>query len=209
MGGADRSNIRRWPGFLALWLALLPVGQVATAASAASPPCPEGATTAAFVRLAALELPSEIPAGASVEIVRLTLAPGEELQPETKGYTAFYVESGTLESQMPLRGGFHLEHPAHCIPADGTFSGGGVESVDAEGWMRVEVGTTLVSDEVPIERLRNAGADPLQMFVVSLRLPGIDLATGQPVSDELVTDRGNREERQKERRERRNATPTP
>lgn len=138
----------------------------------------------------------------------LTLAPGEELQPETGGYTAFYVESGTLEFKVPLRGGFHLEHPSHCTPASGGYSGGGVESIDAEGWMRVEVGSTLVSDEVPIERLRNAGGEPLRLLLVSLRLPGIDLATGQPVGDELVTDRGNRD-RQNERRERRNATPIP
>ena len=210
MGRAVRSILQWSLWRLAPWLALASIGHVAAPASAAAaPPCPEGAAPAPFVRLAALALPSEVPSGASVEIVHLTLASGDELAPETDGYTAFYVESGTLEFQMPLRGGFHLEHPAPCIPADGVFSGGGVESVDAEGWMRVEAGSTLVSAEVPIERLRNAGADPLQLYLVSLRLPGIDLATGQLVGDELVTDRGNREERQKERRERRSATPTP
>jgi hypothetical protein len=193
--------LQRPLGCLALLLTLVPVGHIVEPASAAAPLCPEGSTLAPFVRLAAIELPGEVPAGATVEVVQLTLAPGEELPPETDGHTAFYVESGTLEFLMPLRGGFHLEHPLHCALASG------VELVDADGWMRVEEGSTLVSDEVPIERLRNAGSDTLELVLVSLRLPGIDLATGKPIGDDLVTDRGNRD--RQERQDRRNATPTP
>jgi hypothetical protein len=206
MGNAIRSALRPLLGSFSAWLLLAPAAHAGV--PAAPPTCPEGATPVAFVRLAAFGLPDEIPTGASVDVARLTLAPGEELQPETTGYTAFYVASGTLRFRMPLRGGFHLEHPAHCTPVGGAFSGGGVEAVDDEGWMRVESGSTLVSEEVPIERIGNAGGDPLELIQVTLRFPEIDPETGQPIGDELVTDRGNRE-RKNERRERRDATPTP
>lgn len=206
MGNAVRSKLRRSLACCAVWLLLAPTGRAAD--PAAAPPCPEGSTPAAFVRLAAFALPGEIPPGATVEFARVTLTAGEELRPETTGYTVFYVESGTLRFQMPLRGGFHLEHPAHCEPAGGVISGGGADSIDNEGWMRVEAGSALVSDEVPIERIGNAGSTPLELLQVTLLLPEIDPATGQPIGDELVTDRGKRE-RQSERRESRDATPTP
>lgn len=201
-----RSPVQRWLGCLALWLALAPAN---LGAAPAATSCPEGTTPAPFVSLATIDLPDAVPAGASIDVVEMILAPGEELQPETHGYTAFSVIAGLLEFQAPPRGGFHLEHPAHCLPANGVFSAGGVETIDAEGWMRAEAGATLVADEVPIARLRNAGSELLQLVVVSLRLPEVDRAMGQPSGDELVSDRGpNRADRQ-ERRDRRHATATP
>jgi hypothetical protein len=207
MGKTLRSVIWWASGCLAVWLMLAPTGRAIDLALVL-PSCPEGATPEAFVRLAGFEAPDVVPAGASVEIARITLAAGEVVRPQVSTYTVFYVESGTLKFQMPLRGGFHLEHPAHCAPAGGVYSGGGVLSVDAEGWMRVEAGSALVAEEVKIEQIGNAGTTPVELLQVTLLLPELIPETGQPVTDELVTDLGKRE-RRNDRRDGRDATPTP
>lgn len=131
------------------------------------------------------------------------------MQPETAGYTAYFVEAGLLKFQLPPRQkGFHLEHPVQCVSPSGEFSSGGTISVDNEGWMHIDAGTTLISEEIPIELIGNAGNNPLELLQVTLRFPEIDPATGQPIGDQLVTDRGDRESR-KERRDVTEATPVP
>lgn len=74
--------------------------------------------------------------------------------------------------------------------------------------MHVDAGTALVSEEIPIEQIGNAGSTPLVLLQVKLQFPEVDPATGQPVGDELVTDRGHRKH-QNQRRERPDGTPVP
>lgn len=98
---------------------------------------------------------------------------------ESMGYTVYFVESGLLKFQLlPRQRGFHLEHPAPCVSASGEFSSGGTNSVDDQGWMHVDAGTAVISEEIPIEQ----------------------------IGDQLVTDRGERE-RQRQRPDCRKATP--
>lgn len=175
---------------------------------AAQVTCPEGETPAPFVQLATVDLPPDLPAGSAVQVTRLTVAPGADIVSSYTPHTAYIVLSGVLEFQQPLRGGFYMEYPALCQPENGVYSGGGVEEADADGWMQVDAGSTLVADEVVIEELRNAGSEPLELLVVTVSVPEIDPATGKPVKTSRV-DRGN-EDRTKERRERKaQATPTP
>lgn len=209
MAHTTHMKLRGSLGGLALWLLLAQHGFLIGSATASTLPCPDGSTPREHVELAAFVLPSEASIGAQVVLTRITLGPGEELQPEVTGYSAYFVESGTLKVQLLPRGqGFHLEPAVQCEPASGVFSGGGSLTIDDEGWMLVNAGTALIPDERPIERMANAGNDSLVLLQVALVFPEIDPATGQPLGDELVTDRGNRD-RQEERRERRNATPTP
>ena len=201
--------LRRSLGCLAACLVLAAFGSLVPSSLAATPPCPEGSTPIALVNLASFGLPSEVPDGVTVVLARITLDPGEIIQPESRVYIAYFVESGMLKFKMSRRvGGFHLENPPQCVSATGEISAGGIRSVDDQGWMHIDAGTALIVEEVPIEQIGNAGNEPLELLQVILRFPEIDPATGQPVGDELVTSRGN-QERQNDRRGRREATPTP
>jgi hypothetical protein len=176
---------------------------------AAQVTCPDGETPAPFVRLATVDLRPDLPAGSSVVVTRDTVAPGATVASSGAPNTAYIVVSGVLEFQQPLSGGFHLEHPAHCQPENGVFSGGGgVEEANADGWMQVEAGSTLVADEVVIQAMRNAGSEPLELIMVIVSVPEIDPVTGQPI-DLQVSNSGNEERRQERRERKARATPTP
>ena len=196
-------------GCLAAWLVLTSIGPQVAAAPPLMPTCPRGSTPIVSVDLAMLGLPTDIPPGTTVVLSRVILSPGETAQPEYGGYTAYVVEAGILKFRMETRvGGFHLEHPPLCVSPSGEFPTGGVTSVDDDGWMHIDAGTVLIAADVPIEWIGNAGNVPLEMLQLTLRFSEIDPATGQPIGDELVTDRSNRE-RRSERQERRDATPVP
>ena len=193
-------------GCLAGWsiVAVLPL-----ATMAASVTCAHGETPLPLVGLASVDLPPDLPAGSSVEVTRQTVSPGADVVSSHAPYTAYIVVSGAMEFQRPMRGGWHMEYPALCQPENGVFTGGGgVEEVDADGWMPVEAGSTLVAEDIVIQDMRNAGSKPLDLLLVTVSVPDIDPATGQTIGLQ-VSDAGN-EHRKQERRDRKaRATPTP
>lgn len=192
-------------GCLASWIV---VAHTPLPAIAAQVTCADGETPAPFVRLAVVDLPPELPRGSSVVVTRQIIPPGESVASSEATHTAYIVVSGVMEFQQPPRGGVHLEHPALCQPENGVFSGGGVEEGNADGWMQVEAGSTLVADEWVIHELRNAGSEPLEVLLVIVSVPEIDPETGKPLNLQGV-DRGNEERRQERRTRKEQATPTP
>lgn len=192
--------------YLAAWPLLVSLPLATKAAPVA---CPKGETPAPIVPLATVYLPADLPAGSAVVVVRETIPPGEEISFPGALTTAYIVVSGVLEFQPPLHGGFHQEHPTLCQPKDGVYSdSGGVEGPNDDGWEQVKAGTTLVADEVVLQGIRNAGSEPLELILVTVRVPDIDPATGQPIG--LQRSDNEKNERRQERRERKSeATPTP
>jgi hypothetical protein len=128
---------------------------------------------------------------------RITLAPGESLDITPAGFTAYYMESGTLKyASQP---GFKVSWVPKCTSPHGRYAGGDVIDIDAEGLTSVNQGEALVSEDVPTGPLQNGGGSPLVMLQMTLVLPQIDPVTGLPMVDPATAGRLAARERERQR----------
>lgn len=171
-------------------------------------PCSGAATPSPSVPLAAIRLPPDLPAGSSVLVTRMTVPPGDDLAFVNTPGTAYIVLSGVMEVQVSRRSGMHVEYADPCGRVSGPDGIPLLPGSDADGWMRVGAGMSVVVEETVIPRIRNVGFTPLELLLVTARVPVIDPETGQPY-DIYGMNRDKEAQRQKRRTREARATPVP
>ena len=182
----------------ALFVALiLDPGRDPTPSVAAQDSCPPGQTPLEIASLSDVLLTNGAPPFAKMALSRITLAPGESLDITPAGFTAYYVESGILKyASQP---GFKVSWVPKCTSPHGSYAGGGVIDIDAEGLTSVNQGEALVSEDVATGPLHNGGGSPLVMLQMTLIQPQIDPATGLPIVDPATAGRLAARERERQK----------
>jgi hypothetical protein len=177
---------------------MLDPGRDPTPRVAAQDSCPPGQTPLEIASLSDVLLTNGAPPMARMALSRITLAPGESLAVTPAGFTAYYVESGTLK--FAFQPGFDISWAPKCTSPNGRFSGGGGSlQIDAEGLASVSQGEALVSEDVPTGPLHNGGGSPLVMLQMTLVLPQIDPASGLPIVDGATAGRLATRERERQK----------
>lgn len=103
--------------------------------------CPDGQIALSTVGLADLALPSDLPPGTTIQLSKVTIAPGESIEQVPSGYSAYYVESGVMKYQF--QPWLTIVSAPKCLSGDGRFSGGGTTTISEDDMVVVNTGEAL------------------------------------------------------------------
>jgi hypothetical protein len=149
--------------------------------------CPPGTDPAGTVSLGQMVLSQGAPPYATVMLTRITLQPGESLDPISTHPTIFYVESGVL--QYPFQPWLSIMAAPACVPEDGPFTMGGTTTVDAGGMVTVSQGQALIAESGVTGPIANGGATPLVILEMTVIAPELDPVSGLPIVDPATAGR--------------------